>query len=407
MRFLRNLRIALGALFHNKSRAFLTILGVIIGVAAVMMMLSIGTGAEVAVTEEIKALGSNLLLVVPGSMTASGIRTGGGSTTSLTLDDAQAISRIPGVVDAVPSIQRQAQVIVGERNTQTSVVGTSASYEKVLNTSVSAGNFFSPSQVERWERVALIGATVKDNLFPDANPIGKTIQIVNGPRRVSFRVIGVLESKGASGFVNRDDQILIPVTTAQKLLFGVKNIGSITVEVSSPEKMDQVSTEISSLLRLRHNIPKDKENDFTIFSQKDILGTLGSVMNYFTIVLAGIASISLLVGGIGIMNIMLVSVTERTREIGIRMSIGARSKDILTQFLIEALVLSLLGGVVGILIGVVGSSLISHFAKWPTFITAFSIVLSFGFSIMVGIFFGFYPARKAALLNPIDALRYE
>jgi putative ABC transport system permease protein len=407
MRFLRNLRIALGALFHNKSRAFLTILGVIIGVAAVMMMLSIGTGAEVAVTEEIKALGSNLLLVVPGSMTASGIRTGGGSTTSLTLDDAQAISRIPGVVDAVPSIQRQAQVIVGERNTQTSVVGTSASYEKVLNTSVSEGNFFSPSQVERWERVALIGATVKDSLFPDANPIGKTIQIVNGPRRVSFRVIGVLESKGASGFVNRDDQILIPVTTAQKLLFGVKNIGSITVEVSSPEKMDQVSTEISSLLRLRHNIPKDKENDFTIFSQKDILGTLGSVMNYFTIVLAGIASISLLVGGIGIMNIMLVSVTERTREIGLRKAIGALKRDVVLQFLLEAIILSTTGGIIGIILGYGGSLIIAKIAGWPAVVTPLSILLGFFFSMAVGLFFGIYPAQKAASLNPIDALRYE
>ncbi|MGB9553125.1 MAG: ABC transporter permease, partial [bacterium] len=297
MRLWRNLRIALGALSHNRSRAFLTVLGVIIGVAAVMMMLSIGTGAEVAVTEEIKALGSNLLLVVPGSITSSGIRAGGANVTSLTIDDAQAISRIPGVIDVVPSIQRQAQVIAGERNTETSVVGTSANYETVLNTPVNQGSFFSSSQVERWEKVALIGATVKDSLFPDSDPIGKSIQIVSGARRLNFRVIGVLESKGASGFVNRDDQILIPVTTAQKLLFGVKHVGSLTIEVSSPEEMDQISTEIASLLRLRHNIPKDKENDFTIFSQKDVLGTLGSVMSYFTIVLAGIASISLLVGG--------------------------------------------------------------------------------------------------------------
>lgn len=407
MRLWRNLRIALGALSHNRSRAFLTVLGVIIGVAAVMMMLSIGTGAEVAVTEEIKALGSNLLLVVPGSITSSGIRAGGANVTSLTMDDAQAISRIPGVINVVPSIQRQAQVIAGERNTETSVVGTSANYEKVLNTPVSQGSFFSSSQVERWERVALIGATVKDNLFPDSDPIGKSIQIVSGARRLSFRVIGVLESKGASGFVNRDDQILIPVTTAQKLLFGVKHVGTLTIEVSSPEEMDQISTEIASLLRLRHNIPKDKENDFTIFSQKDVLGTLGSVMNYFTIVLAGIASISLLVGGIGIMNIMLVSVTERTREIGLRKAIGALKRDIISQFLLEAMILSTLGGIIGIILGYGGSLIIAKIAGWPALVTPLSVLLGFFFSMAVGLFFGIYPAQKAASLNPIDALRYE
>jgi len=407
MRLWRNLRIALGALSHNRSRAFLTVLGVIIGVAAVMMMLSIGTGAEVAVTEEIKALGSNLLLIVPGSITSSGIRTEGTNVTSLTLDDAQAISRIPGVVDVVPSIQRQVQVVAGERNTETSVVGTSANYDKVLNTPASQGSFFSSSQVDRWERVALIGATVKDKLFPDSDPLGKSILIINGSRRLSFRVIGVLESKGASGFVNRDDQILIPVTTAQKLLFGVKHVGSLTVEVSSPEEMDQVSTEISSLLRLRHNIPKDKESDFTIFSQKDILGTLGSVMNYFTIVLAGIASISLLVGGIGIMNIMLVSVTERTREIGLRKAIGALKKDIISQFLLEAMILSTTGGIIGIVLGYGGSLIIAKIAGWPAVITPASVFLGFFFSMAVGLFFGIYPAQKAASLNPIDALRYE
>lgn len=407
MRIFKNLKIALRALLHNKSRAFLTILGVIIGVSAVMMMLSIGTGAEFAVTEEIKALGSNLLLVVPGSITSSGMRTGGGTSSSLTLEDAQAISRIPGVVDAVPSLQRQAQVISGQRDTLTSVIGTSAHYEKVLNAPTSEGSFFTSSQVDMWERVALIGTTVKEKLFPNENPLGKSIQIINGPRRVSFRVIGVLESKGASGFVNRDDQILIPVTTAQKLLFGTKNIGSITVEVSSPEKIDQVSTEIASLLRLRHNLPKDKENDFTLFSQKDVLGTLGSVMNYFTIVLAGIASISLLVGGIGIMNIMLVSVTERTREIGLRKAIGAYRRDIVLQFLLEAVILSTGGGVIGILLGYGGSFLIARIAGWPAVITPLSILLGFFFSMAVGLFFGIYPAQKAASLNPIDALRYE
>jgi putative ABC transport system permease protein len=407
MRFLRNLKIAIKALGHNRSRASLTILGVIIGVAAVMMMLSIGGGAEVAVTGEIKSLGSNLLMVIPGSISSAGIRTGMGSVNTLTLDDAQAISRIPGVEAAVPGIQRQAQVIAGDRNTNTSVMGTSADYQEVLNTRVSAGNFFSPAEVESWGRVALIGTTVKQNLFPDEDPLGKTIQIVNGPRRVSFRVLGVLEAKGATGFVNRDDQILIPITTAQKLLFGVKQLGSITVEVSSPDMMEEVTSEISSLLRIRHNIPQGKEGDFTIFSQKDVLGTLSSVMGYFTIVLAGIASISLLVGGIGIMNIMLVSVTERTREIGLRKAIGALKKDIVLQFLLEAVTLSTTGGIIGILLGYGGSLVIARIAGWPAVITPLSVLLGFFFSMAVGLFFGIYPAQKAASLNPIEALRYE
>ncbi len=407
MIFLRSLQIAWRAILHNRSRAFLTMLGIIIGVAAVMMMLSIGTGAQILVVEEIQSLGSNLLVVLPGAISMSGIRTAAGNVTTLTLEDSQAISTLPEVSGAVPTFGRPAQVIAGSNNSNTQVIGTIPYYSVALNTLPSSGSFFSQEEMDNWERVAVLGQTVADNLFGDEDPLGKSIQIVSGSVRKSFRVIGVLAAKGVTGFFNRDDQLFVPITVAQKLLFGVRHVGSIFVEVSSPEKMDAVSTEIATLLRLRHNISKNSPNDFTIFSQQDLLGTLSTVFGYFTILLAGIAGISLLVGGIGIMNIMLVSVTERTREIGLRKALGALRRDIILQFLVEAVTLSTLGGGLGILLGYLGSIAIAEAVGWPAVITPTSVLLGFLFSMAVGLFFGIYPARRAANLHPIDALRYE
>ncbi len=414
MRLLRSFEMAWRALFHNKSRAILTMLGVIIGVSAVMMMLSLGGGAQILVTDQIQSLGSNLLLVFAGQITSGGVQTGG-TNTRLSIQDADAIAFVPGVVAAVPSISRPAQVVAGNQNASTTVLGTKAEYEQVLNSPVERGSFFSQAEVERWERVAVLGPSVATKLFPDEDPIGQDIlitvsNIAGGNQnavRVSFRVIGVLISKGAAGFINRDDQIIIPITTAQKLLFGVRHAGSIAVQVEDTRSMNDVAVEIGAMLRLRHNLAADKPDDFMIFSQQDLLGTLSTILGYFTILLAGIAGISLLVGGIGIMNIMLVSVTERTREIGLRKAIGALRRDITFQFLVEAILLSTTGGAIGILLGFLGSSAIASAAGFPAVITPTSVLLGFLFSMAVGVFFGFYPARRAANLNPIDALRYE
>jgi putative ABC transport system permease protein len=396
---------AFRALQRNKMRSFLTMLGIIIGVAAVIAMLAIGQGAEYSVKQQIAALGTNVLMVYPGAQQQAGVRTAAGSATTLTEDDALAISReCPAVQYISPGAFAGGQVIAGNLNWSTSIQGTGTDYLEIRQWPIEYGDFFTDQDVKAAAKVCILGKTVADNLFPDASPVDQTIRI----RSVPFKVVGVLTKKGqnASG-QDQDDIILAPYTTVLRRLTHFPNLRFILVSATSLKDIAAAQTQISELLRMRHKIQSYDADDFTIRNQTDLAATATATTEVLTILLASIASVSLLVGGIGIMNIMLVSVTERTREIGIRMSVGARARDILTQFLIEALVLSLLGGITGIILGVVGSSVISSIAKWPTIITAFSIILSFGFSIAIGIFFGFYPARKAAMLNPIDALRYE
>lgn len=405
MKMLNIVLSALRALQRNKMRSFLTMLGIIIGVAAVIAMLAIGQGAEYSVKEQIASLGTNVLMIFPGAQQQAGVRSGAGSATTLTEDDASAIIRECSAVQYIsPGAFSGGQIIAGNLNWSTSIQGTGIDYLEIRQWPIEYGDFFTEQDVKAAAKVCILGRTVADNLFLDASPVDQTIRI----RNVPFKVIGVLTKKGQNAMgQDQDDVILAPYTTVIRRLSHFPNLRYILVSATSLKEISTAQTQISELLRMRHRIQSYEADDFTIRNQTDLASTATETTQVLTILLASIASISLLVGGIGIMNIMLVSVTERTREIGIRMSIGARAKDILTQFLIEALVLSLLGGITGIILGVVGSTIISSIAKWPTFITAFSIILSFGFSIAIGIFFGFYPARKAAMLNPIDALRYE
>jgi putative ABC transport system permease protein len=346
-----------------------------------------------------------VLIVIPGSQQQGGIRVGAGSVTTLTEEDAAAIGKeCPAVAYVSPGARSGGQAIAGNLNWATSIEGTGSDYLEIRSWSVEYGEFYSDQDVKAAAKVCVLGATVADNLFPESSPIGQTVRLRNMPARV----VGVLTKKGQNAMgQDQDDVILAPYTTVLRRLSHTPYLRQVLVSATSPTTIAEAQRQITELLRMRHKTASYDQDDFTIRNQSDLAATATATTEILTILLASIASVSLLVGGIGIMNIMLVSVTERTREIGIRMSVGARGRDILTQFLIEALVLSLLGGLLGIALGVGGSLAISGFAKWPTIITAFSIILSFGFSIAIGIFFGFYPARKAAMLNPIDALRYE
>ena len=405
MKILNILLSAFRALQRNKMRSFLTMLGIIIGVAAVIAMLAIGQGAEFSVEQQISALGTNVLIILPGSQNTGGIRIGAGSNTTLTEDDCLAIQReCPAVALLSPGTRAGGQVIAGNLNWATSIEGTGADYLEIRKWGIEYGDFYTDQDIKAAAKVCVLGQTVANALFPDASPVGQTIRI----RNVPCRVLGVLTRKGQNALgQDQDDIILAPWTTVKRRLTWFPYLRQILVSATSQANIPVAQQQITELLRMRHRIAPYDPDDFTIRNQADLATAATATTQILTILLASIASVSLLVGGIGIMNIMLVSVTERTREIGIRMSVGARSRDILTQFLIEALVLSLMGGITGIILGVSGSSAISSLAKWPTIITFFSILLSFGFSIAIGIFFGFYPARKAALLNPIDALRYE
>jgi putative ABC transport system permease protein len=405
MKILNILLSAFRALQRNKMRSFLTMLGIIIGVSAVIAMLAIGQGAEYSVKQQISALGTNVLIVFPGSQQQGGLRMGAGTMTTLTEDDAAAILReCPAVAFVSPGTRSGGQIIAGNLNWSAGIEGTGADYLEIRQWPIEYGDFYSEQDIKTAAKICVLGKTVADNLFPESSPVGQTIRI----RNVPFRVVGVLSKKGQNAMgQDQDDIVLAPYTTVLQRLSRYPYLRQILVSATSSSNIEVAQKQITDLLRMRHKIPPGELDDFTIRNQADLAATATATTEILTILLASIASVSLLVGGIGIMNIMLVSVTERTREIGIRMSVGARGMDILTQFLIEALVLSLLGGIIGILLGVAGSTAISSFAKWPTIITAFSVILSFGFSIAIGIFFGFYPARKAALLNPIDALRYE
>lgn len=403
--FWESVLIALDGLKANKLRSFLTMLGIIIGVGAVIAMVSIGMGVRQKVETSIAGLGSNLIIVMPGATTPSGVRLAAGSSTTLTNADALAISReIDGVSAVAPAVNRSYQLIYGNQNWTTNVLGTTPEYLDVRNFAIATGTVFTTKDIETRARVAIIGKTVADNLFGDVTPLGQTIRINKAP----FRVIGVLESKGQSSMgQDQDDIVIVPLTTAQERLLGVTYLNNISVQAESPEVIDQVQDDITALLRSRHRLPPGLPDNFTVRNLAAVMATAQETTGTITLLLGNIAAISLVVGGIGIMNIMLVSVTERTREIGIRKALGATYRNILLQFLIEAVVIGVTGGLIGVIIGLLGSSAISFFAGWNTLVSPLSIAIAFIFSVLIGLFFGLYPARKAALLDPIDALRYE
>lgn len=404
MNIAESFKVAIEGIAANKVRAGLTMLGVVIGVGAVIAMLAIGQGARQQTMSAIQSMGTNVLAVMAGQMRRGPVMGGLGSTQNLKMGDVEAILKeCPAVAKAAPELRSGAQVKYGNKNTSTTIFGTSPDYPEIRNYRIARGKFFNDSDVRSMRRVAVIGPTVTYNLFGQSSPINKTIRI----RGISFRVIGETVAKGAGGFQDPDDQIFIPITTAQTRVFGVDYLRSISVQVKSADRMNEAASQIETILRKRHRLGAASENDFMIFNQADLMETAEQASNTFTMLLAGIAAVSLIVGGIGIMNIMLVSVTERTREIGIRKAVGARRRDILLQFLIESVVLSLAGGIVGILLGVIGAYVIAHSAGWPVTVSVPSVILAFVFAAAVGIFFGIYPARRASFLNPIEALRYE
>ena len=410
MTWVASIRIALRALRVNKLRSTLTMLGIIIGVAAVITMIAVGAGAQARVEEQIKGLGTNLIILFPGSVTAGGVRMGAGSRSSLTEDDAFAIQReIPPVQAAAPTLRSTGQVVAGSNNWSTVFYGVTPEYFEARNWVVAGGKMFDAADLTGSGKVALLGETVVRNLFGDADPIGQVIRI----RKVPFTVIGILEPKGQNLMgQDQDDVILMPISTARNRVMGgtqakQRSVGSVSIKVRDGEDMAEVEDQIRSLLRQRHRIQAGQEDDFSLRNLSEVLAAREESSRVMTLLLAAIASVSLLVGGIGIMNIMLVSVTERTREIGLRMAVGARGRDILTQFLVEAVTLALIGGALGILLGVGGSYAVGHLAEWRTELNVRAIVLAAGFAAAVGVFFGFYPARKASRLLPIEALRYE
>ncbi|MDI6807359.1 MAG: ABC transporter permease [Candidatus Eisenbacteria bacterium] len=405
MQVLENILIALSSLWVHKMRSFLTTLGVVIGVGAVITMVSLGQGARRAVQERILALGSNLVFVRPGSFRMGHVAAQEGARIDLTDKDAKAIKKdCPAALVVVPELQRSEQVKYGNKNWNTRVIGTTPDFGPVRNFKPTLGRFFTWQEDLGMARVCLLGETVRENLFGQMeDPVGETIRI----GRVNFTVIGLLPEKGQTGFSNQDDQVVVPLNTAQKRLFGIDYLSGISVQARDAKSVDQTVLEIEKALRKSHRIKTGGDNDFTIRVQTDVLTTMEETSKTLGFLLAGVAGVSLIVGGIGIMNIMLVSVRERTREIGTRKAIGARRRDILFQFLVEAVTLSLVGGTVGILLGVLASYLLSAMARWNTSISLSSIIVSFLFAAAVGIFFGLYPARKASLLNPTEALRYE
>ena len=406
MNLLESLRTAYRGLVANKLRSLLTMLGIIIGVGAVVAMISIGTGAQASATESIRGLGSNILFISPGSPGGGfgGARGAQGTQETLTLKDAEAIDEnINAAKNISPEFTSREQVIFKKQNTNTSIVGATSTYEDVHNFHVETGSFINASDERATKRVAVLGVNVVTELFGEGAAVGQTIKIKN----VHFKVIGIMEEKGQSGFQNLDDQIFIPLSAAQKRLFGAKHLSTISIQARSEAVMDQASTDIEALLLKRHKIDNADEADFRIRNQAEILDTIGQVTGILTTLLGGVAAISLLVGGIGIMNIMLVSVTERTREIGLRKAVGAKKRDILAQFLIESVLLSLLGGAIGLGLGWAGSVLIARIGGWPSIISLNSVLLAFFFAVAIGIFFGVWPARRASKLNPIEALRFE
>jgi putative ABC transport system permease protein len=395
------------ALGLNKTRTALATLGIIIGIAAVITLISLGQASQKAIEDQIQALGSNLLTVISGSFRPGDFRSASGTATTLTLEDAKAImtsGKVPGVKNVSAEIQRREAVTAGRKSTNTAVVGVLPAYKEIHNSNLESGSFISESDNAALSKVAVLGPTTATNLFGTTAAVGKSIRI----NKIAFNVIGVMTSKGGSGLGgNQDDTILIPLSTAQKQLFGVTYVGSVSIEVADSKKMDTVRDEIGYFLLARHKISDPANADFTIFSQADVLSTINQVTGTFTALLSGIAAISLLVGGIGIMNIMLVTVVERTREIGLRKALGATKKAVVSQFLIESIILTIAGGLIGMTLGMALSFAISKLINLPFVLNFGSIALAIGVSGGIGILFGWYPARKAANLQPIEALRYE
>jgi putative ABC transport system permease protein len=406
----QSVRIAGRALRVNKLRSALTMLGIIIGVSAVIAMVGVGSGAQARVAEQIQSLGSNLIIVLSGSVTSSGIRLGTGSQLTISEDDSAAIAReVPLVQASAPSVRGTAQVVYGNLNWATVIQGVTPDYFEARDWPVVDGRAINPEDVEGATKIALLGQTTALNLFGESEPLGQIIRI----KKVPFTVVAVLSRKGQNSWgQDQDDVILIPISTAKKKVLGVSQanpraVGSISIKIRPDEDMVEAENQIRALLRQRHRLQPFQDDDFWLRNLSEVLQTQEESSKVMTYLLAAIASVSLLVGGIGIMNIMLVSVTERTREIGLRMAVGARRRHILLQFLIEAITLSLIGGIIGIALGLGGSRAISYFAEWRTLVAPESIVIAFGFAAGIGIFFGFYPARKASRLDPIEALRYE
>jgi putative ABC transport system permease protein len=398
------LTLALRALWRNKTRAMLTTLGVIIGVASVIAMVAIGTGAQQRIAQQLASMGTNSLVIRAGTVTRGGVRTGAGTTTSLTLDDAAAIADLPEVASLAPSVRASAQVRYRGANWGTAIQGVTPEYFRVRSWPLVAGEIFSQARVTGAAQVCLLGQTVARELFGLLDPMGETVLIGGLP----CRVIGVLTEKGATAWgSDQDDAIFAPITTVQRKLRGITYIERIELTTTGREASFRTTREITRLLRRRHQLGKGTDDDFRIYNRAELAQTSEESARVFTWLLGSIASVSLLVGGIGIMNIMLVSVTERTREIGIRMALGARSRDILWQFLLEALVLSAIGGLLGILLGLGGATVVARFSHLPVEVTPASVLIAFLFAGLVGVFFGLHPARKASRLRPIDALRYE
>jgi len=408
MDFLQTLKIALRALRTNKMRSFLTMLGIIIGIAAVIAMMAVGSGARHVISQQIASIGSNIILVLPGSTTSGGLRTGSGGAQTLTSDDAKAIvNECPSVETAAPTTRSTALAVYGNMNWSTVVMGTTPELLAIREWGVAAGRSIEQQDVDGAAKVCLLGQTVAENLFGSDDPVGKIIRI----KKVPFTVIGILDRKGQSPQgQDQDDSIFVPLRTAQRNLVRTQRpnmVGAIMVKAKSEDLLGKAEEEIKALLDQRHRITNSKDPDYSTRNLSEILAVAEQSSKAMSLLLGAVASISLIVGGIGIMNIMLVSVTERTREIGIRMAIGARRNDILLQFLTEAVLLTMIGGITGIILGAAGATIVSNLLSWPTLISVESISIAFFFSAVIGIFFGFYPARKAASLNPIDALRYE
>jgi putative ABC transport system permease protein len=403
--WLMTLRIALRALRRNKLRSFLTMLGIIIGVGAVIAMVAIGEGAKATIRSQIASLGTNVLIILPGTLTQGGVRTGSGGVNTLMDADAKAMMQeLPSVAFASPALRRQDQVVAGNLNWSTLSQGVAPEFQHVRDWQVMEGRFIHEGDVESAAKVAVLGQTVVNNLFGNDDPIDAVIRV----RNIPFRVVGVLAPKGQSSQgTDQDDTVMIPYTTMQKRLMRITHVQSIVVSAVSADRVQEAQEQIAALLRQRHRIGPDRDDDFTIRNLSDIAQAASSSAQVMAVLLGIVASISLLVGGIGIMNIMLVSVTERTREIGIRMAVGARSRDIMLQFLVEAVVMAATGGILGILLGIGSSEILNQWAQWPTLISPDIVMIAFLFSGAVGVFFGFYPAQKAAHLDPIEALRYE
>ena len=402
MLFWTIIKVALKSLFANKLRTFLAMLGIIIGVASVISMLALGAGAQKQVMERIASMGTNLLIIHPAQRGFRGVMSD--TSQRLKLEDLKAIlEKVPSVYQVAPAVRGSSQVKYFNKNIQTTVIGSSITYFPIRNYIIDKGRSFSENEVDRMARVAVIGPTTAENLFGEKNPIGETVKI----KGINFSIVGVTRAKGSQGWRNPDDQVTIPYTTAMKQLFGLDYIQEINIQASDNIALEKIQKDATTILRRRHRLAEAMPDDFHFHNQAEIVETASEVTQTFTFLLGGIACISLLVGGIGIMNIMLVTVTERTREIGVRKAIGARNRDILLQFLIEATILSCLGGIIGVALGIGAAQMIE---KWTQFVTVAkfsSILLALSFSAAVGIFFGYYPAQRAALLDPIEALRYE